>query len=241
MWLISPLLLLALQTPAPVPAPAPTCKIVVLNLQARNFAEGGGDLPALLSEAVAKEVAALSKCQVVSQADLSSMLDLEAAKVACGSEAESCLAEVGAALGAEQVVGGSVGAVGTSFVVSTRMMDAKRAVVTARGEATIDNDIALLPTAAKNAARQLFGASQLPYERVGDGSKSILPVVLMGAGAALMLAGGGAAGAAEWTLSSPTEKTATKDTMTTVGYVGLGAAAVGVVCLVGGGIWWLLE
>jgi hypothetical protein len=227
MWMIG-------QAPAVAPTP---CKIVVLNLQARNM-PGDDELPKLLTETVAAEVAAVSGCQVVSQADLSSMLDLEAAKAACGAESESCLAEIGSAMGADKVIGGTIGALGSDTVITTRLMDVKQAVVLARGEVAVRGETQRLRVGAKNAARQLFGQQALPYpDEMGP---PIGAIVLMGVGALVAAGGGGALAYAELALGDPITNTATKDTSVVVGYAGVAGLALGATLVAVGGVWWAL-
>ena len=83
---------------------AAACKIIVLNLQGKNLPKADTEIPTLLTETLALEVATVSGCQVLSQQDIGSMLDLEAKKAECGDGSDSCLSEVGSALGADRVI-----------------------------------------------------------------------------------------------------------------------------------------
>src|SRR5512139_1831938 len=105
----------ALAQTAPAPASsaaADKCKIVVLNLVGRGLADDEQEIPTILTDTLAGEVGAVSGCDVVSQTDIVAMLDYEQQKAVCTDGSDSCLAEVGQALGADRVVAGTVGKLG---------------------------------------------------------------------------------------------------------------------------------
>jgi hypothetical protein len=144
---LSPFLMLALassslaQEPAPVtpPAAAPPaaaagerCKIVVLNLVGRSLPETDAEVPNILTETLASEVGAVSGCDVVSQADIIAMLDYEKQKAVCTDGNDSCLAEIGAALGAERVIAGTIGRLGADYILAARWRAAPRSPSVAR-------------------------------------------------------------------------------------------------------------
>jgi len=222
------------------------CRVVVLNLVGRNLPISDGDMPVLLTEFLAAEVAAVSGCQVVSQSDVASMLDFEAQKAACGDGADSCLSEIGEALGADRVVGGTLGRLGGDFVVNARLMNVKQGLVEARAEQVVHGAVEELRGAAKNAARQLFGAAPTApttptATSTAASSAAGQPLlfwsgVVMGSVGALGALGGGAlAGVAEGRLSDATETD--KAELAAEGQAALGVAVVGgVVAIVGGGL-----
>jgi TolB-like protein len=221
--------------------PNPGCRVVVLNLVGRNLPAAHKDTPALLTESLAAEVAAVSGCQVVSQSDVAQMLDFEAQKAACG-EGDSCLSEIGEALGADRVVGGTLGKLGGDFVVNARLMNVRQGVVEARAEQAV-HGAARLRSAAKNAARQLFGLAPLATtttETTTETTTGHGPLFWSGVAAAsvggLVAVGGGAfAALAEFRLASDDQ--ADKAALASEGQTALAVAAVGgVVGLVGGGL-----
>ena len=121
----------------PGPAGSQECRVVVLNLNGKNLADGDKDTPALLTETLANEVNLVSGCHVVTQADVSQMLDFEAQKATCSDGGDSCLSEIGSALGAERVIGGTLGRLGTEFVLTARLMNVRDGVVEARAEQVV--------------------------------------------------------------------------------------------------------
>jgi TolB-like protein len=65
--------------------------------------------------------------EVLSGSDLTEMISLEADKAAAGCSEADCLAEIAGALGAEFVVTGRVGKLGTLYVVKVSMLEPARA------------------------------------------------------------------------------------------------------------------
>jgi hypothetical protein len=225
-----------LQTPAVPPAGEAPCKIVVLNLRGKGLPESAKDLPAVLSETVANEVSAASKCQVVSQSDITQMLDFEADKASCDDSGESCLREIGGALGADRIVGGTLGMIGNDFVFNARLINVKQGIVEQRAEVVSKNNTDDLRLGATNCARRLFSladVSSVATGKVDSSSAGVLPIALLGGGVVVAVVGGVMIGYAELDLRDA--KSATKDTSRTIGFVGVGVAAVGVAAAAVGG------
>ncbi|MFH1810086.1 MAG: hypothetical protein ABIJ09_15170 [Pseudomonadota bacterium] len=107
--------------PIPPPAVARTCKIAVLDLKAGDgFTEKGVEA---LTDALATEIGQRSKCEVMSRADIRSMISFEAEKQLLGCGEESCLAELGGALGVDFLVTGSVSKMGESTLLSLKKIN----------------------------------------------------------------------------------------------------------------------
>jgi hypothetical protein len=234
-------------TALPSPPGAPACRVVVMNLVARNLQPADGDVTALLTESLAAEVAAVSGCQVVSQADVTQMLDFEAEKAACGEASESCLSEIGSALGAERVVGGTLGRLGGDFVLTAKLMNVRDGTVQARAEQVVRGAVEDLRLAAKNAARQLFGvavelSASTPPPSTTAPSSAPAPsgllwagVVTAATGGLVFVVGGVLAGLAEARLADAGEND--KQAIAAEGRTALAAAAVGGgLVVVGGGL-----
>jgi TolB-like protein len=231
-------------------APAPErCKIVVLNLVGRALPPTDTELPAILTETLASEVGVVSGCDVVSQTDIVAMLDYEKQKAVCTDGSDSCLAEIGQALGAERVVAGTVGKLGAEYVISARLMNVKKGQVEQRMEAPAGARPEALRRAAKNAGRRLFGAADLPADAKiddspiakgdeGGGSSALFWVggVTAGVGVVALGVGGAVALIADQRLgdAKETEKQAIGEegrAMLVVAGVGAAVAVVGAVLL----------
>lgn len=115
--------------PPPAPATAvvtggaaPSCRAAVLDL-----APGEGvtvERAAALSEMVVGEVGAnLRGCSVVSRSELRALVSFETERKLSGCDSESCLEEIGEALGVDRLVIGTVARVDTRTLVALRLVD----------------------------------------------------------------------------------------------------------------------
>lgn len=82
---------------------------------------------ALFSEALAGELRKRPGVSVMSESDIAALLGVEKTKAMLGCTDAGCIAEVGGALGADRVVHGSVGRVGSSLLVNLSSLDSKKA------------------------------------------------------------------------------------------------------------------
>lgn len=230
------LLLLAAPSALAQLAPASDCQIVVLNVVPQNLRDEDKAMPGVLTSILAQQVSVDSGCRVVTQADLSEMLDFEAARLACTDAADSCLAELGSALGADRIVGGAVGTLGADMVVTARLMNVKTGVVEARAQQVAHGATEQLRQATQNVSRALFGkpliAAEVAPAAVTTATKASSPLRWVGAGvgalgAVTLAAGGAVAVAAELGLGD--RAALDKSSLTTTGRVGLIAAGAGLV------------
>ena len=168
------------------------------------------------------------------------MLDFEAAKAACG-DGDSCLSEIGLALGAERVVGGSLGRLGNDFILGARLMNVKRGVVEGRAEQVVAGASEKLRSAAQNVSRELFGkplaVADAPVVESVVVPQGPSPLVYVGAGVGVLgivgfVVGGVVASIAEGQLSDP--GAVGKDDIINNGQVGLAVMGVGAVLVVVG-------
>jgi hypothetical protein len=228
--------------PAPAPASAPPdaperCRILVLELQGRALPEADAELPALLTETMAAELGSLMACEVITEAEVKTMLNVERAKAVCARDSDSCLAEIGEAYGAERVVAGSFGHVDASYVLTARLMNVRRGMVERRSEETVSDARGSVMRAAKNAGRRLAGVAPLADAPVEAGPSSWLigGAVVAGIGAVAALGGGAITALAEVGLAD--RDNTDKDGTLAMGRGALVVASVGLVAgLVGGGV-----
>jgi hypothetical protein len=76
-----------------------------------------------LSSQVAQELADLGPFKPISSQDIKQMLAMEAMKQMLGCDDSACLAEIGGALGADYMVGGSVMLLGESYLTQMQLMN----------------------------------------------------------------------------------------------------------------------
>jgi hypothetical protein len=149
------------------PKAAKPCQIAIMSLQTKGLPPEQAHVPELLSDSMATEIASATSCRVITQADIMEMLDFEATKAACAEGSESCLAEIGGALGVERVIGGSLGVLGSSFKLQIKLQNVAQGRVEKRVDRTIKGDPELLDLAARNAARELFDLPPLDESAIG--------------------------------------------------------------------------
>jgi TolB-like protein len=218
------------------------CRVVVLDLKGVGLTTQAQQLLPLVTESMALEVANVSACKVISEADIKKLIELEADKQSCGTDTDSCMAEIGAALGAERVVAGNVALLGDRYLVQARLLDTQRSEVLVRVEESSNNQNEPLLGAARNAARRLFGLEPLPVDVAPAATsqvetKPISSLLWAGAGIAVVgivvgIAGALGAGIADAQLADAANTD--KDAARSGGLVGLGAAGLGSVVALGG-------
>jgi hypothetical protein len=140
-------------------------------------------VPLLITEVITNEVAAASGCDVISPADIRSMVDFDAARQECDVTSASCLSEIGPALGVEYLVAGTLGRLGSDYVISLRLVHLQTTRVEARAEEVVTGQPEKLRGTAKQVARSLFPRGRPGQEPAEIEGPAIDPLVLVTGGA----------------------------------------------------------
>lgn len=213
---------------ATAPAPAKT-KILVLDLEASGI---DPDRAKLVNSLLPGAVARYPDLEVVSAGDVRKLVQLDADKSAAGCNADSCLAELAGALGAQRVVFGSIGSLGALTVIQLSLFDTKAATAVAR-ERIENKTPEELPTQLDGAVAALLGrasASTGPSALVTGG------FIGAGAGAVVALASGAYAFVLDDRLTRAATSGSDKHDALSQGPWFIGASAVGAVVAVGLGV-----
>ena len=178
---------------------APKKSVLIMPIQA----EAGVD-PALCKQVTSVLVnvaAGLPGYRVISQAEIAASMTQEMMKQASGCNSVSCAAEIAGALDTEQIVIGSLGKVGQSYLLTMSRINGRDAVVVGRAQRRFDmlleDDIvdnmpgaaAELfglpppPTTAKGTAVQAGGATASGWVFRGFLRRMVLPLRIGAAGA----------------------------------------------------------
>ncbi len=232
------------------------CRVAVMDLENQGLPADQAHLAKVLTEALAASVADVSGCEVVTRQDIASMIDFEAERAACGGSAsDSCLSEIGNALGVERMVAGAVARVGTATTVTARLLNLKAGKVESRAEETT-SDPAALRAAAQTVGKRLFGAASAPLTSTESGSSSgpssgpsgpllvggvvvgVVGLVAAGVGGALALGANGVLADRGSTRAAKDEARDTGGVALAIVGVGVGVVIVGVVV---GGLAFVLE
>ena len=254
----SSLLLAGLLLAAPKPASKQT-RVAVSEVEAGPSVDP--KLAHFVTTLVTSELRRQPNLVITSQEDVKNLLGFERQKALLGCVETSCLAEIGGALGVEQIVTGSMAKIGESIVLVLRAIDVRhgavlREVTRRLRRASQDTLLDALPAAVAQlyplgAQEASQGGSQAPGITVEAAApapashRSTAPWWLAGAGGVVALTGGalwlGAAHAGQSNASAAgtayniSWAQAQKDNA--IGYLGQGALIVGVAALAAGIIW----
>jgi hypothetical protein len=226
--------------------------MVVLDIQTSGI---DAEQAPMLTEMLTSEVAALGYYDVVAGADIVAIVGLEQQRNLFGCTEDSCIAEIGGALGAKKLLVSQVGHFGDAWVINVKLIDTEKVRTDIRLSETVPGGIDAVLGALKSMAHQLLPArpagDQTPTQAVtaepegGRPAPGALEIALAGGGGAAI----GAAAyfgwqarslAAEINDNEPGAQKKVGDArraqlLANVGY-GVGAAAVGAAVVV-----WLLR
>jgi hypothetical protein len=110
-----------------VSAPGTSRKLKIALLRLAPLGDVDAKVAALLTEALAGELRKRPGLSVLAESDIAALLGMEKSKQMLGCSDAGCIAEVGGALGADRVVHGSIGRVGSSLLVNLTSLDPKKA------------------------------------------------------------------------------------------------------------------
>ena len=135
-------------------------KIAVLDLKAQTKLEEG--IVKILNELLLTEVQETGKFEVLGSSDISSMITLEEQRVQLtGCADDSCLVEIGGALGVNLLIVASVGGVGDSYLMTLKVLDVSNAKVLKRVAEMVprkDNElIGAIRTGVQKAVEAIAG------------------------------------------------------------------------------------
>jgi len=141
--------------PASPAAPRKT-RLLVLNLRSERGLDDG--LIKLLNELLMTEFQKSEQLDVFGEQDLMAMVSLEVTRQQLtGCTDDSCLAEVGGALGVDQLVFSNVGQVGARYILNMKLLDVTQARVIGRISEFSDSNEDALVYAIQKASAQLCG------------------------------------------------------------------------------------
>ena len=133
----------------PLPALAKPTRVLLLDPKVFGL---GSHVSAVMAALLSAELHKVKNLSVVGGGDIDAAIDTEKKKDLIGCDSTSCLTEIAGALGANLVVHGSIGMIGTHYVVTVSLFDTKTTAARARFSKTIDAKeddlIALVPEIA---------------------------------------------------------------------------------------------
>ena len=178
-------------------------KLAVMDLKAR---QGINSMVAQsLTDLVCTEIDKFGTFQVIGRDDMQAMLEHIADRQLLECDDTKCLAQVGGALGVEQLLSGNLGMIGTTYLVNLKLIDIDNASVINRvsneyvgdesgliqhvrnsvyvlfDKKDMVKDVAAAPAPKKPVAPQMMMEDPGPSKKTGKGMK-ILRYSLLGAG-----------------------------------------------------------
>jgi hypothetical protein len=128
-----------------------------MQLAPRGLSAADENIPALVTDALSLDVEAISHCQVISQSDIQAMAAFQVMREQCGDDdTNSCMSEIGSALGVQRIITGTIGRLGDDYVLQARLVDINSAVVEQRAEQIVRGGPSQLRPATTTLARVLF-------------------------------------------------------------------------------------
>jgi len=175
-------------------------KLSLMDLKAESGIDKG--VVNLLYELILTEFQNYSNLSVTSKSDIDSMVKFETEKELAGCSDSSCMAEIGGALGVDMIVMGSIGKLGSSYIVTLKLINIKKATVENRVSKTIPaNEDKLIPLMKFLANKLLEKYSKYRIKKddaidfkesktiSGKSSSNLYAWITLGTGSALFLSG----------------------------------------------------
>ncbi|MCK5687854.1 PEGA domain-containing protein, partial [Myxococcota bacterium] len=110
-----------------------------------------------LTQILSTEVKRVEGTSVIGRDDLLAMIQLDSDKSMLGCDDDSCMAELGGALGVDKLIVGNVGKLAESYVITLRLINARQAVVDNRVTESFKGEEDQLIRAVRHASRKLLG------------------------------------------------------------------------------------
>ena len=115
-----------------------------------------------ISGLIASEVGYYTDREVISEADVYTIIRGEEKKQKCGSNDSVCLTEISGALGVPEAISGDLGKVGDIWILNLRRLMVREARVIARSTRQVEGSISDLVREVPGAVAELFGKKVEP-------------------------------------------------------------------------------
>ena len=127
--------------------------VAVLSLSAKGVSKS---IASNVADIVATHLSLTPGYKVISSEDLKAMVGLERMKDTIGCTDDSCLAEMGGALGVDYLIAGSVGKLGSTLTITLSLVNTAQAETLGRAQKQVTSEDGL-PNAARAAVEQVTG------------------------------------------------------------------------------------
>ena len=150
------------------PAPSQGVKVAQLKLALLSVHRGEGvsaGQSSTIEEVLLNALDATGRFKVVGSSDIAALLSFEVKRQAIGCDDSECMTQIAGALGVDFVATADIGRLGTTTVVTLKIMNVRTAAVAARAQQDVLSDDGLVPAAraiANQVVAVMFGGSLRP-------------------------------------------------------------------------------
>lgn len=135
-------------------------KVVVWNLKPQTGVTEKESIT--VTSILTSEIEQISKMVVIGESEVRSVIDGETVRAACGIDDNSCIAEVGATLGAPFSISGILSKMGDYWVITLQLVDVKKVEVKSRVTKKFKGDMNSLIESLTPLVSELFGSKETP-------------------------------------------------------------------------------
>jgi hypothetical protein len=155
-WYARPVFSLLLQV-AMIVAAADAAKLPRIAVPDVHATDIDAKFVSVMTEVIASELARTKRYEVMSNQDILAMLNYEQQRQLLDCSSESCMTELGGALGVEKLLGADVANLGKSFVINIKIIDIAGARIDARLNERVEGDMDALIEHLRGAVGRLVG------------------------------------------------------------------------------------
>lgn len=155
--------------PGFVLAAKPLPKLAIMPLQAKRV---DAETVKVLDDLLVALIDQKGKFDILSYADMENLIGFDAMRKMVGCDTDSCMVELGGALGVTYLLSGNVGRIGEQMMIGLTLSNPEEARTLGRSQKIIENDEALLVDALKEVAKTLMREAGLT---LGSSSQESAP------------------------------------------------------------------
>jgi hypothetical protein len=115
------------------------------------------EMTLMLANLLTSHLDSIGKYQIMTRADIASLLGLEEQRQLVGCDETSCFAEIGGALGAQYMVAGQVGRLGGRLVLTLKLLETRVARIERQLSKTLPEQEEQVPELIRQTSYELVG------------------------------------------------------------------------------------
>ena len=207
----------------------PSSSMVMMPIEAQGISERAVKVS---TDLLSSYLAQVPNTSLITAADIEAMVTLEQQKSVFDCDNDiSCVAEIGAALGADELIRVSMGLLGSNVILTLTRIDVRAAKVKKRATRKVINDENLYDAAIRSSVGELFSLQLGGAQKSGGTMKAVgmtatgLGLLSLGAGAYFALEAQSLADASKTLVPGTQDKAIQAQDYNLYGNIGLGTGA----------------